>query len=320
MADFLILPRIVDTAHDLIRSGNIDNRYNENTNFKGYVTSDNLHPKINWFSGEDWGLRLLGEGTLNGCNHYLILGRPGGDYSKQIELKMSVEVDLDIAVSFLNSHPNVSSVVFGTILLGNVQGPISNMDILDGCSWMSRLDNKLVECSDTSIQYENTSFEIMEYLVMTPFGNNGSYLITVNDTLLKFNPEVFGTCPKTGSRFFTFPKTSDTHKMFLKQPIFSDNCSTLPNDVFPTHAVVEGDSFSVEVYDTLLEKVGISTGPALDVISNIPYTKQEDKYVFDFTNKNIGVINFSFNLSKSKVIKTLNKSCFPDQIVTIIRK
>jgi len=320
MADFLILPRAVDTVHDLIRSGNIDNRYNETTKFKSYVSSDNLNPKINWFSNEDWGLRLLGEGTSNGCSHYLILGRPGSDYAKQLELKMSVEVDLNVAVSFLNSHPEVSSVVFGTILIGSVQGPISNMDILEGCTWMSRLDDKLVECSDPSIEYTNTSFDIMEYLVMTPFGNNGSYLITVNDTLLKFNPEVFGTCPKTGSTFFTFPKASDTHKLFLKQPIFSSNCNTLPNDVFPTHVLVDGDNFTVEVYDTLLEKIGISTGPTLDIISNIPYTKQDDKYTFDFANKNIGVINFSFNLGKSKVIKTLNKSCFPDQIVTIIRK
>jgi PDZ domain-containing secreted protein len=57
------------------------------------------------------------------CNHYLILGRPGGDYAKQVDLKMSIVVDIETAVSFLQSHPEV---------MGNGSKGVAQANALDG--------------------------------------------------------------------------------------------------------------------------------------------------------------------------------------------
>jgi hypothetical protein len=319
MTDFIILPRDDNSSHNIIRSVNVDFKFGEESKFKDYVNCRNQEPKITWFSADDWSLRLLGEGTNNGCNHYLILGRPGGDYAKQVDLKMSIEVDIEVAVSFLESHPEVSSAFFGTIFLDTTNGAISNSDILAGCSWMARLDGKIVECSDPTIAYERVNFDIYEYINVTPFGKNGTYLVTTNPSLVKYNSNVHGTCSKTGSKFVTLPKNTDFHNTFITHPLFDDTCTILPNDVFPTHVLVD-DKFTVEIYNSLLEVWGISSGPDMKVISNIPYTKNNNTYTFDFTNMTVGVIDFSLDLGHSQVLNRLNRKHFPNHTVTIMRK
>jgi hypothetical protein len=320
MTDFVILPLEDNSGHNAIRGFNIDCSFDENSTFLDYVHFKNVDPKINWFLTDDWSLRLLGEGTANGCDNYLILGRPGGDYAKQLDLKMSIEVDIEIAVNFLKANPSVSSAVFGTIFLGKHQGQISTSDILDGCSWMARLDNKIVECSDPSVSYDDPIFDLTEYLTVTAFGKNGCYLITTNPTTIKHSSSLFGVCQKTGSKFITMPKNENFHNVFISHPVFSDNCTILPNDINPTHILTGDNTFKMTVYDTMKDLWGISTAPTVNVISNIPYTKEDNVYTFDFTNKEMGIINFSLDLGHSRVLSRFGNKYFPNHTMTIMRK
>jgi hypothetical protein len=232
---------------------------------------------------------------------------------------MSVEVDVETAVKFLESHPEVSCAFFGTIFMGEFNGNISNSDILEGSSWMARLNGKIVECADPTIIYDKINYDVYEYISLTPFGKNGTHLITTNPSLITHNSNVMGTCSKTGSKFVTLPKNSDLHHMFTTHPLFDDTCTILPNDIFPSHVLVN-DKFTVEIYNSLLEGWGISSGPDMKVISNIPYTKVNNTYTFDFTNMNMGVVNFSLDLGHSQVLNVLNRKHFPSHTVTIMRK
>jgi len=320
MTDFVILPIEDNSGHNAIRGFNVDCRFGEDSTFLDYIHFKNIEPKIDWFSADDWSLRLLGDGTSNGCDHYLVLGRPGGDYAKQLDLQMSVEVDVEVAVNFLKANPNVTTAIFGTIFIGDSRGQISNNDILAGCSWMARLDDKIVECSDPSITYTHDVFDLAEYLTVTQFGKNGCYLITTNPTTIKYNSNVFGVCRKTGSRFITLPRTSNFHNVFVSHPLFGDNCTVLPNDINPSHVLVSDNKFTMNIHDTMRDVWGISTAPTVNVISNIPYTKEDNVYTFDFTNKEVGVINVGMDLGHSRVLSRLNERYFPNHTITIMRK
>jgi hypothetical protein len=320
MTDFVILPMEDNSGHNAIRGFNIDCSFDENCTFLDYVHFKNVDPKVNWFLADDWSLRLLGDGTANGCDNYLILGRPGGDYAKQLDLKMSVEVDVETAVNFLKANPSVSSAVFGTIFLGSNQGQISTSDILAGCSWMARLGGKIVECSDLNISYKEPIFDLTEYLTVTPFGKNGCYLITTNPSTIKHSASVFGVCKKTGSKFITMPKNEHFHNVFISHPLFSNNCTVLPNDITPSHILVGGNEFTMNIHDTMMDLWGISTAPTVNVISNIPYTKENNVYTFNFTNKEVGVINFGLDLGHSRILSRLSSKYFPNHTITVMRK
>lgn len=320
MADFVVLPTEHSSAHSIIRGSNIHLGTTGNFDYLDLVSTHQPKPHIGWFAADDWSLRLLGNGTRNGCEHFLVLGRPGSDYAQQLQLRMSVEVELDSPVQFLKQYPQTASVFFGTIILDQNSGQVSTMDLLHGCSWMARLGDKIVECNDPSITYTANQYDIAEYMTLTGFGNNGAYMITTNPTLIKFNSSVEGVCPKTMSKFVTLTPQAKLHKLFVKHCVFSDNCSTLPNDYFPTHVLVEGNKFNVNIADVLRERYGITTGPDLSVISNIPHVKNENGWTFDFTNCTTGIISFQLELGNSAILQKLDSDFFSNDVITVMRK
>lgn len=324
MPDFIVLPPLNESSsHYLIRrfaTHTFNNPQEFDFDDFSSLKTLNENPVVNWFASNDLGLRLLGDGINNGCDTYLVLGRPGGKLLEQIELKMSAEIDTEIPVQFLKNNPKVVTVFYGSIIAPQISGSISNMDILKNSSWMAKMDGAVVECHDPSIRYEGASLNIFEYLTLSEFGTNGAYLITGNPEILNHNGNVGGRCSKTGSNYVMLSTSARFKRQNIKMPKFSSNCTAMPNKMLPTHILVDGDSFELEIFDVLKTSYGITTGPDIKVISNIPYTDNGDKLIFDFSGKDYGVINLEFQLGKSSLLQSLGPDFHQNQIITIVRK
>lgn len=326
MPDFIVLPPFDDNHnHFAVRMSSFVSFDSSDTNpsFEHYTNAVaiNTKPRLNWFVTDDLSIRLIGNGTKSGAESFLLLGRPGDSIEGQLHLGLAKEVPLNIPVEFLKNNPSVNGLFFGSILDPSLKGtPVSNIDLLTHSTWMAKMNGKLVEAHDPTQTYEGDEFDIYELLVITEFGKNDCYLITSNPSIIKVNTNIAGVCPKTGSKFTTLSNVSKIRRLMISNNRWSDNCQPMPNRVFPTHIIVDGDSFTVDLHDMLRDSYGITTGPNVNIISNIPYTRNDNILKFDFTNKSVGVINFELELGRGNWLQFMGQDLQPFQVLTIVRK
>lgn len=320
MADFLIATPNLTSYYNVIRSFNIDIGFDKTTQRNKLAKKYKAQrPYTSWMEADDWSLRLMGQGTENGCEHYLQLARPGSDYQTQLKLEMSNEINLGIPVQFLDKYPQVATVFYGTLLPEDLGAEVSTKDILKSCGWMAKLDGKIVDCDDVSKEYAKETYDVLDYFHLTKFGSNGLYLIAYNPNMIKFNSSVVGTCSKTGSKFMTLSDHVGFHMSQIRHIEFDSGCDVLPNEVSPTHVLVNKDQFSLNIRDMLFEEFGFETSPNLNIRSNLIYSITDNKVTFDMQGKKLGVINISLDLDDSSILEKIIPDARFSHTLTIVR-
>ena len=204
---------------------------------------------------------------------------------------------LDKCVDMLNSQnsPTERFISYGTIL----SEPFDKRKTLDKAKFYGRNfdDDSLIDLETGKVVAIGQSIDFFSYFVFLPItGIKDTYYLIANNTMIEM-PEMINRFVNNDWMVRTLEQHDISLREFLIQPSYND-CIKINHETIsakgPTFGVDPfGQSRAVnfpqsEFQRTLIDRDDIT----LKVRSSLPYTKQENYYVFEADKTKVGWIQF----------------------------
>jgi hypothetical protein len=324
MAEIIFFHESTPKYHEAVKKLLITHATPALFNYSAYwkEATSNSNPLVNWFSRREWGLKLLGNGHLHNCSNFLVLGRPYADLRLQSIVKMALEIDINIALDYIENNLG-SSLFYGGVVFTN-EGAVNTLDVLARCAWYTIKDHKLYNITTQEYTEHNNNVYIIDYLTLSAVGYNGMFAITVNPDLVELDDTLIGTCPNTGHKFFPMMEFVGLHNRSFNDFIFEPDAVRTPVDsispIVSNNIIVTKNKFTIEVTDTLKEFIGFNSCPSITVHTNFDHSVLNRIHTFDMKDNQQGFIEFRLELGNFKMITLSNPLLLSPTIFNIFKR